>query len=93
MDSSQYYDFKNTLMYKHLIYDESIDTLSLGKEVIAKIKETLLKSQQYVESDDGSKLLESTNLFDFLTFSIVGGYIEITNNTLGNDFKISAILS
>ena len=88
MDSSQYYDFKNTLMYKHLIYDESIDTLSLGKEIIKKIKETLLELEKNVEMDDGSKLLETTNLFDFLTFSIVGGNIEITNNTLGNDFKI-----
>ena len=87
MDTSQYYDFKNTLMYKHLIYDESIDTLSLGKEVISKIKEILLKLQKNIITDDGTKLTETTNLFDFLTFSIVGGNIEITNNTLGNDFK------
>jgi len=38
----QIYDFKNTLMYKHLIYDDNIDTLSLGKELIGMIKTTLI---------------------------------------------------
>jgi hypothetical protein len=69
-----YYDLKNTLMYKHLIYDDDIDTISLGKELINKIKESLLILQQgKIEG------LESVNIFDFLTFKIIGGYIEISS--------------
>jgi hypothetical protein len=87
MDTTQYYDFKNTLMYKRLIYDEAIDTLSIGKELIKKIKEILLEMEKKIEDDDGYKLIETTNLFDFLTFSIVGGNIEITNNTLDENYR------
>lgn len=77
VDFEQSYDFTNTLMYKHLIYDDNIDTLSLGKELIGIIKKTLLSFQSGIELDDGTKLLDTTNLFDWLGFRIVGGYIEI----------------
>lgn len=88
IEPEQYYDFKSTLMYKHLIYDENIDTVSLGKELIEMIKDSLIQIQQSVEFDDGEKLLSTTNLFDFLNFKIVGGYIELTNINLNDDFRI-----
>lgn len=87
IDISEYYDFKNTLMYKHLVYDDDIDTLSIGKEIIKKIKKILIDMEKNVKTIDGYELLDITNLFDFLTFSIVGGYIEISNNTLDKDYR------
>jgi hypothetical protein len=77
IDDSHTYDFKNTLMYKHLIYDDNIDTLSLGKELIGMIKTTLINLQKLIEFDNGEKLLTQTNLFDFIKFRIVGAHIEI----------------
>lgn len=88
IEPEQYYDFKRTLMFKHLIYDDNIDTVSMGKELIGMIKDTLLSIQKLIEFDDGEKLLSNTNLFDFLNFKIVGGHIEITNNYAGEDFRI-----
>ena len=88
INNEHYYDFKNTLMYKHLIYDDQIDTLSLGKELITMIKKTLLEFQSEIKLDDEYKLLDSTNLFDFLNFKIVGGYIEISSNYNNNEFRI-----
>lgn len=88
IDQEQYYDFKNTLMYKHLIYDDNIDTLSMGKELIGMIKDTLILLQKSIEFDDGEKLLSNTNLFDFINFKIVGGYIEITNNYADDNFRV-----
>lgn len=88
IEPEQYYNFENTLMYKHLIYDENIDTISLGKELIAMIKDTLLSIQKLIKFDDGEKLLSNTNLFDFINFKIVGGYIEITNNFVNDDFRV-----
>jgi hypothetical protein len=88
IEQEQYYDFKSTLMYKHLIYDENIDTISMGKELIGMIKNTLLSIQKLIEFDDGEKLLSNTNLFDFLNFRIVGGYIEITNNNIEENFRV-----
>jgi hypothetical protein len=61
-------NFKNTLMYRHLIYDDNIDMLSLGKQFINLIKKELLEFQKDIKLDDSYKLLESTNLFDFLNF-------------------------
>ena len=83
------YDLKNTLMYKHLIYNNQIDMLSLGKEFIGIIKKELLKFQENIKLDYSSNLLESTNIFDFLNFKIVGEYIEITSNLNdNNNFKV-----
>ena len=88
IDMEQYYDFKNTLMYKHLIYDEDLDMLSLGKQLIIKIKEILINLQKPIQLDDNINLLETTNLFDFLKFRIIGGYVEITNNNNDNSFRV-----
>lgn len=88
IDEEQHYNFSDTLMYKHLIYDDNIDTISLGKELIEMIKNVLLKIQKSIEFDNGEKLLSNTNLFDFLNFKIVGGYIEITNINVEKDFRI-----
>jgi hypothetical protein len=86
--SSNEINFKNTLMYKHLIYDNDIDMLSLGKQFIGIIKDKLLKLQKDIKLDDYSNLLESTNLFDFLNFKIVGEYIEITSNLNDGNFRV-----
>lgn len=88
IEPEQIYEFENTLMYKHLIYDENIDTISLGKELIGLIKDTLVMFQKSIEFDDGEKLLSNTNLFDFLNFKIVGGYIEIVNINSTTDTRI-----
>jgi hypothetical protein len=82
------YEFDNTLMYKHLIYNENIDTISLGKELIGLIKDTLIDIQKSIQFDDGEKLLSYTNLFDFLNFKIIGGYIEIININSTTDIRI-----
>jgi hypothetical protein len=82
------FNFKNTLMYKHLIYDNQMDMLSLGKEFIKIIKNELLKFQENIKLDNYLNILESTNLFDFLNFKIVGEYIEITSNNNQNDFRV-----
>jgi len=87
INPEQFYNFKNTLMFKHLIYDDNVDMLSLGKELIGMIKETLILTQKNIEFDDGVKLLDNTNLFDFLNFKIIGGYIEITNIDYNLDFR------
>ena len=88
IDMDQYYDFTNTLMYKHLIYDDHVDTLSLGKQLINQIKSALYKLQEPLQFDSGTKLLEQTNLFDFINFKIVGGYIEISNRFADNNFRV-----
>lgn len=88
INKEQYYDFKSTLMYKHLIYDDHVDTLSLGKEIIIMIKKILIDVQRDIKLDDGTKLLDKTNLFDFLDFKIVGGYVEISNINLSDDFAV-----
>jgi len=88
IDSDQFYNFSNTLMYKHLIYDDNIDILSLGKELIGMIKNTLLSIQKSIQFDNGEKLLDNTNLFDFLNFKIVGGNIEITNTNSDDNLRI-----
>lgn len=88
VDLEQTYDFKSTLMYKHLIYDENIDTVSIGKELIIMIKDSLLFIQKSIQFDNGDKLLTDTNLFDFLNFKIIGGYIEITNNYSEDNFRV-----
>jgi len=92
INEGEYYDFKNTLMYKHLIYDNEIDTLSLGKQIINKIKEQMFKLQDKLrlesEKVDQYNFSEKTNLFDFIKFRIVGDYIELTNkNNDENNFR------
>lgn len=88
VNTNDEYNLKQTLMYKHLIYNNQIDMLSLGKEFIGIIKKELLKFQENIKLDDYSNILESTNIFDFLNFKIVGEYIEITSNLNGNDFRV-----
>lgn len=85
----EYYDFKNSVCYKYLLENEDMDILSLGKDIIQKIKKSLLYSQKKIELTN-DKLINITNLFDFIEFNIVGGYIEITNiynkeRTINND--------
>jgi hypothetical protein len=70
-------------MYKHLIFDNEIDTYSLGKELINKIKEQMYKLQTKLEFNstepDQLNFTDKTNLFDFIKFKIVGDYVELIN--------------
>ena len=87
INEEEYYDLKNTLMYKHLMFDNEMDTLSLGKQLIIKIKEQMYNLQNKLRLDtekpDIENFSEKTNLFDFIKFQIVGDYIELTN--INND--------
>ena len=83
-DENTYYNFNNTLIFKHLITDEN-DTLSFGKVIINKIKEKLIYIQSLINFDDNSRLIDSTNLFDFLNFKIIGEYIEISKINTEDD--------
>jgi hypothetical protein len=78
-----YYDFKETLMYRHLILDNSMDMIPLGKQFITNIKNLLFKMQNGIQLNDqfgaASRMIESINLFDFIEFKIVGEYIEMVN--------------
>ena len=78
-NQNYFYEFKNTLVYRTLIVDNVMDLVSIGKEMITKIKSYIYEKQSKIVYDDGSKLLEDTNLFDYLKFEITdSGYIEIT---------------
>ncbi len=83
----QYYDYKNTLMYRHLILDEHVDTLSLGKQMIRTIRELLFKIQDKIDFENG-KMINNINLFDFINFRIVGGHIELVNRFVPKDFRV-----
>ncbi len=84
-----YYDYKNTLMFRHLITDEDFDTLSLGKQLITRIKKILFDIQKDIDVDDGIPLIDEVNLFDFIRFRIVGGYVEMINKFADEkDFRV-----
>ncbi len=87
INMDQYYDYKNTLMYRHIILDDHVDTLSLGKQMIRNIRELLFKNQEKIDTPEG-KLIETTNLFGFIRFQIVGGYIELVNRYVPEDFRV-----
>jgi hypothetical protein len=53
-----------------------------------QIKSLLIELQKPLELDDSVKLLNSTNLFDWLKFRIVGGYVEISNTNNSDDFRV-----
>jgi len=92
IDDDEYYNFKNTLMYKHLIFDNELDTFSLGKQIIVKIKEQLYRYQNRLKLEteriELNNFTDNTNLFDFIKFRIVGDYLELINiNNNDNDFR------
>ena len=66
INMKQYYDFTNTIMYRHLIIDNNVDTLSLGKQLINKIKEYLnhILSKILIEGTR-QPLIEVYNVFNF----------------------------
>jgi hypothetical protein len=73
-------------MYRHLILDDHVDTIPLGKQLIKTIRDVLLGVQYNIDTPDG-KLINSTNLFGFIKFQIVGGHIELVNRYLPEDFR------
>jgi hypothetical protein len=80
INKSKLYDFKTSIMFKHILTDE-LDIISLGREIIDKIKNKLLESQQNLLFKDGSKMINDINLFDYLKFEINNGYIIISDKT------------
>ncbi len=87
INMDQYYDYKNSLAFRHIILDDHVDTLSLGKEMIRTIRTLLFKIQEKIDTPDG-KLINKTNLFGFIKFQIVGGYIEMVNRYTPEDFRV-----
>lgn len=78
----QYYNYKNTAAYRHLLIDNDIDILSYGQMFISKIKFFLNKIQlKFLIEGTNNSIRTVTNLFKFLTFHILSnGYIEIIND-------------
>lgn len=91
VNMSQYYNYKNSASYRHLLIDNNIDILSFGQMLIGKIKFFLNKIQSkfLIEGQDKS-ITTVTNLFKFLTFHILSdGYVEIINdNNLDRGYRI-----
>jgi hypothetical protein len=80
INKSKLYDFKTSIMFKHILTDD-LDIISLGREIIDKIKNKLLESQGNLLFNDGSKMINDINLFDYLNFEINNGYIIISDKT------------
>lgn len=90
LDNKDFYDFKSTLMYKHLIYNEDIDSLSFAKTLTLMIKDSLNKFQEKMILIDETGLLKQANIFDFVTFFYADGYLVLNNNALNiGDRKIT----
>jgi len=90
LDNKDFYDFKSTLMYKHLIYNEDMDSLSFAKTLTLMIKDSLNKFQEKMILIDETGLLKQANIFDFVTFFYVDGYLVLNNNALNiGDRKIT----
>ncbi len=87
MDMDLYYDFKNSLTYRHIILNQD-DTLSFGKQFIKQIRFGLLKSQAEIELREGERLIDEINLFDFIKFRIIGNYIELTNRFVESETRV-----
>ena len=81
---SDEFNFKNTLMYRHLIYDNQIDMLSLGKEFIGIIKDELLKFQKIIKLDNYLNMLELKKMFTIE--SVTNGIFSIYQELLGLKF-------
>lgn len=87
IDMELFYDFKNSLTYRHIILNQD-DTINAGKQLIHQIKTNLFKAQSEIEIKDGERLIDELNLFDFIDFRIVNGFIEMVNKSLPEDFRI-----
>ncbi len=79
-----YYDFKDSLAYRHIILNQD-DTILSGSKLIEQIRNNLYQTQSKMMMDDGDKMLQEINLFDFIEFKIVDGYVEIINKFLPKD--------
>jgi hypothetical protein len=88
MDMDMYYDYKNSLVYRHIILNPD-DTISFGKQLINQIKFQLLDTQKPIKIFDGEEsLTDELNLFDFIKFTIVGNYLELTNRFESEDNRV-----
>ena len=76
INKSKLHDFKTSIMYKHIITD-NLDIISLGKELIDKIKDKLIDIQKDLTYNNGEKTYNDINLFDFISFEINNGFIII----------------
>jgi len=86
IDMEYYYDFKKSLIYRNTILNKD-DTLNFGTQIINQIKNNLLKAQFNIQIKDQEHLIQEVNLFDFIEFKIIDGYIEMVNKFLPADFR------
>lgn len=84
INKSLYLDLTNTLLYKHIIADNKLDNVSFGKELILRIKECLLNIQKKIKFEDNRPTSEIINLFEYIKFKIMGGYIVIEDHNKEN---------
>ena len=86
VDLEYYYDFKDSLVYRHIILNPD-DTVSAGIKLIELIKNNLLKTQSKFKLEDGENMLSIINLFDFIEYRIIDGYVELVNKFVEKDFQ------
>ncbi len=86
VDLEYYYDFKDSLVYRHIILNPD-DTVSAGIKLIQMIKSNLLKTQSKFKLEDGDNMLELINLFDFIEYRIIDGYVDLVNKFVEKDFQ------
>jgi hypothetical protein len=86
VDLEYYYDFKDSLVYRHIILNTD-DTISAGIKLIQMIKSNLLKTQSKFELTDGENMLSFINLFDFIEYRIIDGHVELVNKFVEKDFQ------
>lgn len=86
VDLGYYYDFKDSLMYKHISTNNN-ELINAGIQLIKMIRDNLLITQSTIKFDDGDQMLLEVNLFDFIEFRVTNGYIEMVNKFVDSDFE------
>ncbi len=86
VDIEYYYNFKDLLIFKNKILN-SADTISAGIKLIQIIKNNLIKTQSKFKIEDSENMLSLINLFDFVEYRIIDGYVEIVNKFVEKDFQ------
>ena len=82
IDTKGYFNLTNTISYKHIINDDKMDLLPLGMNLIKEIKKNLLELQSKYKFEDGTAMTDIINLFSYLKFKIIGGYIVIEGTSV-----------
>ena len=78
MEESLYFNIKNSVIYKEAITDK-FDLIPLGKQLINIVKQILDKIQENITFENGEPILDKINIFSFIRFKIINGYIVLEN--------------